>query len=167
MQKLEFVLIDSNNDKFKYLDAEMKILHCENGPAVERSLGYRAWYRNGKLHRADGPAVQWSETEKEWYLFDVEHSEEHFNLKLKKNLDFVPIPFYTEVGYNAENKIMKIVTLIKSPEGIVSTVSSDHNLNFNNKDNRGYWDGYHGRDPISNESNYLCDYDQGCADRQA
>lgn len=32
-------------------------LHREEGPAVIRDSGSRAWYQNGKLHRLDGPAV--------------------------------------------------------------------------------------------------------------
>ena len=33
-------------------------LHREDGPAFERSDGYRAWYRNGQLHREDVPAAE-------------------------------------------------------------------------------------------------------------
>lgn len=33
------------------------LLHCLEGPAVELEDGYRAWYKEGKLHRIGGPAL--------------------------------------------------------------------------------------------------------------
>ncbi len=42
-------------------------LHRLDGPAVEWSDGYKAWYQNGKLHRLDGPAIEYSSGTKEWW----------------------------------------------------------------------------------------------------
>jgi len=39
-----------------------------DGPALERSNGYKEWYQNGKLHRLDGPAYEGSDGYKEWYI---------------------------------------------------------------------------------------------------
>lgn len=33
------------------------LLHCLDGPAVELENGYKAWYKEGKLHRIGGPAL--------------------------------------------------------------------------------------------------------------
>ena len=41
--------------------------HCDDGPAVERASGSKAWYKNGKLHRDDGPAIEWADGSKAWY----------------------------------------------------------------------------------------------------
>jgi len=43
-------------------------LHREDGPAVERVDGYKAWYLNGEYHRTDGPAIEMANGDKEWYL---------------------------------------------------------------------------------------------------
>ena len=51
-------------------------LHCEHGPAVEYSYGYKAWYRNGQRHRKDGPAVEYSYGDKVWYQNGQLHRED-------------------------------------------------------------------------------------------
>ena len=43
-------------------------LHREEGPAVERVNGDKAWYINDKLHREDGPAVEYTGGKKWWYI---------------------------------------------------------------------------------------------------
>lgn len=54
-----------------YYKKGTRVLHREDGPAVELSLHYRAWYINGELHREDGPAVRirnGSISLDKWYL---------------------------------------------------------------------------------------------------
>jgi len=45
-------------------------LHREDGPAVEDANGTRAWWRNGKNHRDDGPAVEYANGHRAWYIND-------------------------------------------------------------------------------------------------
>ena len=47
--------------------------HREDGPAVEWSDGHKEWWVNGQLHRIDGPAVEWSNGSKEWYVNGLLH----------------------------------------------------------------------------------------------
>lgn len=51
-------------------------LHRDDGPAIERLDGYRAWYLNGLIHREDGPAIEYSDGAKEWYLNGDSHRED-------------------------------------------------------------------------------------------
>jgi hypothetical protein len=48
MHKPVYIKIYENGDKFYYSDREMKILHREDGPAVEDAYGYKGWCLNGK-----------------------------------------------------------------------------------------------------------------------
>jgi len=83
MSKGQFTHIDSRGNKRYYSDREMKILHREDGPALEWSSGSKEWYLNGKLHREDGPAIVWPDGTKWWYLNDKHLSEEEFNARVK------------------------------------------------------------------------------------
>ena len=38
-----------------------------NGPAVESTNGYEAWFSFGQLHRIDGPAITWADYSAAWY----------------------------------------------------------------------------------------------------
>ena len=61
--------------------------HREDGPAVERTNGNKEWWLNGKLHREDGPACECSNGEKWWYLNDEEVDPETIvDLWLAKNI---------------------------------------------------------------------------------
>jgi len=42
-------------------------LHREDGPAIERFDGYKAWYFHDQRHRLDGPAMEFPSGEKYWY----------------------------------------------------------------------------------------------------
>jgi len=44
------------------------LLHRAYGPAIERADGYRSWWRNGKLHRDDGPAIERADGSCEWWV---------------------------------------------------------------------------------------------------
>jgi hypothetical protein len=50
-----------------------KILHREDGPAVESRRGDREWYLNGELHREYGPAAIWDDGTIEWYKHGKRH----------------------------------------------------------------------------------------------
>jgi hypothetical protein len=68
--------IDEIGSMFYFKDKEMKILHREDGPAVEYADGDKAWYLNGEIHREDGPAVEYADGSKFWYLNGVRHRED-------------------------------------------------------------------------------------------
>lgn len=51
-----------------------KLLHREDGPAIESDAGYKAWYWMGKLHRGNGlPAVIHVSGDKEWWVNGKKH----------------------------------------------------------------------------------------------
>lgn len=64
-----------------------KLLHNEDGPAVEFTNGDVEYRQNGKLHRVDGPAIVCVDGHKEWYRYDLLHNEEG------------PAVVYAETGY--------------------------------------------------------------------
>jgi len=45
-----------------------KILHREDGPAIEFTSGTKHWHINGKRHRLDGPARVWSIGYTQYYI---------------------------------------------------------------------------------------------------
>jgi hypothetical protein len=49
------------------------LLHREDGPAIERSNGSKAWFIDGKAHRGDGPARILSDGTKYWYINNKLH----------------------------------------------------------------------------------------------
>ena len=59
-------------------------LHREDGPAIERVNGDKAYYVNDKLHREDGPAVEYSNGYKVyWYhgeQIEVNSTEEFIRM---------------------------------------------------------------------------------------
>jgi hypothetical protein len=60
---------------FWYRDAERKLLHRENGPAVEHVNGDKLWYIDGNLHREDGPAIKSLSGAEQWYIDGKLHCE--------------------------------------------------------------------------------------------
>jgi hypothetical protein len=72
----QYIKIDNDGDKFYYKDKKMKILHREDGPAIEFAHGTKYWYRDGKLHREDGPAIEYPDGYKEWYRDGKLHRED-------------------------------------------------------------------------------------------
>ena len=64
----QYIRINEYGNRFYYKDKDMTILHREDGPAIERSDGHKAWYSNNKFHRLDGPAVEWPDGSKFWYI---------------------------------------------------------------------------------------------------
>ena len=59
--------INPNTGDVYYYNDKHEISRLD-GPAIERSNGYKAWYVNGKLHRLDGPAIEWSDGYKAWCI---------------------------------------------------------------------------------------------------
>ena len=72
----QFIHIDAHRAKRHYSDREMKILHREDGPAIEYANGGKEWFINGKCHREDGPAIEWSNGYKSWYINGKRHRED-------------------------------------------------------------------------------------------
>jgi len=61
-----------------------KMIHREDGPAIERASGTKEWYLNGERHRTDGPAIDYINGTKHWYLNGKLHrtdgpATEYFN----------------------------------------------------------------------------------------
>lgn len=86
----QYINIEENGSKFYYSDKELKILHREDGPAIEWVNGDKEWYINNKQHREDGPAIEWTNGNTYWYLNGVEYSEEEFNEKMN-NYDTIDV----------------------------------------------------------------------------
>ena len=105
----QYIEIDIHGNKFYCKDKEMKILHREDGPAVELSNGSKfwwlngerhredapavehangnkSWWLNGKRHREDGPAIEYTDGYKEWYLNGLHHTEKEFKMKTAKEI---------------------------------------------------------------------------------
>jgi hypothetical protein len=73
MQEEIYIRIDEDGDKFYYRDKAMTVLHRSDGPAIEYTNGYKAWYVDGKRHRTDGPAIEYADGSKSWYVDDKRH----------------------------------------------------------------------------------------------
>ena len=63
--KKYYVIVDEHSTRW-YKDAKCKVLHRENGPAIEWCNGTKGWYQNGLLHRADGPAIECADGPRLW-----------------------------------------------------------------------------------------------------
>src|SRR5690606_7899265 len=61
---MDGLYIDEFGDKKWYKN---KLLHREDGPAIETVNGNQYWYLNGMLHRKDGPAIEYANGTKYWY----------------------------------------------------------------------------------------------------
>jgi len=57
--------------------------HRLDGPAIEHISGYKAYYVNNKLHRLDGPAKIWPNGDVEYWVNDIQLTKEEFE-KLRK-----------------------------------------------------------------------------------
>jgi len=73
MKQEQYICIDKDGDKYYYKDKAMTMLHRLDGPAVEYTNRYKAWYVDGKRHRLDGPAFEWFDGHKEWYVDGKRH----------------------------------------------------------------------------------------------
>jgi len=59
-------------------------LHREDVPAVKFNNGSKAWYINGKRHRLDGPAMEYANGDKSWYINGVNYSHSDWITKIRK-----------------------------------------------------------------------------------
>ena len=71
--KKYYVTVNEEGTTRWYKDAKCKVLHRENGPAVEYAGGTKEWCQNGQLHRTDGPAVEYTDGSKLWYQNGQRH----------------------------------------------------------------------------------------------
>ena len=74
--KEQFIHIDVYGCKRHYSDRKMEIRHREDGPAIENTEGYKAWFINGIRHREDGPAIEYADGSKSWYINGKLHRED-------------------------------------------------------------------------------------------
>ena len=75
------VVVDRYGTRRYYNSANQ--LHCEDGPAIVCTNGYREWWQNGLRHREDGPAVINPDGRKVWWIDGVEYSEQEYHTALK------------------------------------------------------------------------------------
>ena len=66
--KKYYVTVDELGITGWFKDAKCKVLHRENGPAIEYADGSKCWFQNGQRHRTDGPAIERADGTKEWYI---------------------------------------------------------------------------------------------------
>ena len=71
--KKYYVTVDEAGTICWYKDAKCKILHRENGPAVDCTNGHKEWWQNDQLHRTDGPAIEWRDGDKRWFQNGQRH----------------------------------------------------------------------------------------------
>jgi hypothetical protein len=57
-----------DNHRILYFKKGTKILHREDGPALEYKTGLKEWYIHGKRHRVDGPAQIFGDGKLKWCL---------------------------------------------------------------------------------------------------
>ena len=78
--KAQYITIEADGSKYYYSDKRMTKFHREDGPAIERPYGYRAWFINNLRHRVDGPAIEYGdETAGDWFIQGSEVTEqEHY-----------------------------------------------------------------------------------------
>lgn len=75
---------DFNGHSLKYVyykDEHSKILHREDGPALEYLNGKKYWFIDGKIHREDGPAIEWiynNWVSESYYLNNEFYSKEEY-----------------------------------------------------------------------------------------
>ena len=65
--KKYYVTVDDFGTTRWYKEAKCKVLHRENGPAIEYADGTKCWLQNGQRHRTDGPADEWADGTTGWY----------------------------------------------------------------------------------------------------
>ena len=71
--KKYYVTVDDLGNSHWYKGAKCKVLHRENGPAVEFANGHKEWRQNGQRHRIDGPAIECTDGSTYWYQNGLLH----------------------------------------------------------------------------------------------
>ena len=73
MQATKFYYKDGSVLDYRNWDKE---LHRLDGPAIELSNVYKAWYIDDKRHRIDGPAAEYADGSKFWWVDGKRHKED-------------------------------------------------------------------------------------------
>lgn len=71
---MSYYTTDADGNKRWHNAAEE--LHREDGPAIERVDGHKAWWLNNQRHREDGPAVEDANGDRLWYQRHLLHRED-------------------------------------------------------------------------------------------
>ena len=71
--KKYYVTVDDLGNSHWYKGAKCKVLHRENGPAVEFTNGHKEWFQHGQRHRIDGPAIECTDGSTYWYQNGLLH----------------------------------------------------------------------------------------------
>ena len=71
--KKYYVTVDEEGTTRWYKDAKCKVLHRENGPAIQYAEGTKFWFQNGQCHRTDGPAVVYTNGTRYWWQNGLLH----------------------------------------------------------------------------------------------
>ena len=77
---MEYKVIEDEYGNIKWYYG--KVLHKENGPAVERHDGTKEWWINGELHRDNDPAMELSDGSRIWAVKGKFHREDGPALEL-------------------------------------------------------------------------------------
>ena len=80
---MESIVTQDEYGNIEYVN-EKGVYHREDGPALEYSDGYKAWYINGKRHREDGPAIIFSNGETSYYLNNNYYTKEDWEAEVAK-----------------------------------------------------------------------------------
>ena len=89
-------------------------IHCDNGPAVEGTNGFREYYINGKRHREDGPAIEYPNGDRAWYKHGKRHREDGPAIEFADGMNtswWLDGIEYTEAEYHRKLSTVKEVTM--------------------------------------------------------
>ena len=86
------IKIDSFGTKRYFLN---RVLHREEGPAIEYIDGEKHWYKNGELHRENGPAIERANGTKKWYKMEsiIERMVQLVNIAVEINHGIMILTF--------------------------------------------------------------------------
>lgn len=99
-----YIEINGIGSKFYFKDRAMRILHREDGPAVEYANGNKQWFLNGKCHREDGPAIELAGGFKAWWLNGEYLSEAEFLKRTAKEIVYTMEEIAAKLGIDV-NKL--------------------------------------------------------------
>ncbi len=103
----QYIEINSNGSKFYYKDRAMKILHREDGPAIEMGGGDKYWYFNGKRHREDGPASEYTTGVKYWWINGKQITEAEFKRRTAPEIVLTMDEIATKFGVDVSKLKIK------------------------------------------------------------
>jgi hypothetical protein len=73
---MEYTVKVDRDGTVRYYKPGSNLLHREDGPALVRPYGYKAWFREGKRHRENGPAQIFPYGTDRWFINDLLHRED-------------------------------------------------------------------------------------------